>query len=97
MGTGCFSGRGVNHPPPSSAEVEETVELYIYSPLDLEAFYLVIGGQWTGGQSHMAKFIAALLQLTGGKVTRTKSMRSLYCKDFFIFNIPDLPSGYLLL
>ena len=25
------SGRGVNHPPPSSAEVEERVGLYLYS------------------------------------------------------------------
>ena len=25
-------GRGVNHPPPSSAEVKERVELYLYSP-----------------------------------------------------------------
>jgi len=25
-------GRGVNHPPPSSADVKERVELYIYSP-----------------------------------------------------------------
>ena len=34
LGTGSFPGlkqpgRGVDHPPPSSAEVEETVELYI--------------------------------------------------------------------
>jgi hypothetical protein len=26
------SGRGVNHPTPSSAEVKERVELYLYSP-----------------------------------------------------------------
>ena len=26
------SGRGVNHPPPSNAEVKERVELYFYSP-----------------------------------------------------------------
>ena len=25
-------GRGVKHPPPSSAEVKERVELYVYSP-----------------------------------------------------------------
>ena len=25
-------GRGVNHPPPSSAEVKERIELYMYSP-----------------------------------------------------------------
>jgi len=37
IGTGSFpgvklSGRGVHHPPPSSAEVKEIVELYLYSP-----------------------------------------------------------------
>ena len=26
------SGRGVNHPPQSSAEIKERVELYLYSP-----------------------------------------------------------------
>ena len=39
MGTVSFPGvkrpgRGVDHPPPSSAEVEGRVELYIYPPLD---------------------------------------------------------------
>jgi len=28
-------GHGVDHPPPSIAEVKERVELYIYSPLGL--------------------------------------------------------------
>jgi hypothetical protein len=37
MGTGSLPGvkrpgRGVDHPPPSSAEVKESVELYLYSP-----------------------------------------------------------------
>ena len=38
MGTESLFGevkrprRGVNHPPPSSAEIKERVELYIYSP-----------------------------------------------------------------
>jgi hypothetical protein len=37
MSTGSFSGvkwpgRGVDHPPPSSAEVKERVDLYLYSP-----------------------------------------------------------------
>jgi len=40
MGTGSFPGvkrpgRGVDHPPPSSAEVKERVELYLYPPLGL--------------------------------------------------------------
>jgi len=38
MGIGSFPGvkrpgRGVDHPPPSIADVKEKVELYIYSPL----------------------------------------------------------------
>jgi hypothetical protein len=38
MGTGSLPGvkrpgRGVDHPPPSIAEVKERVELYLYSPL----------------------------------------------------------------
>jgi len=37
MGTGPFpgvkrTGRGVDHPPPSSAEVKERADLYFYSP-----------------------------------------------------------------
>ena len=37
MGTGSFPevkrpGRGVDHPPPCSTEVEGRVELYLYSP-----------------------------------------------------------------
>jgi hypothetical protein len=37
MGTGSFAGvkrpgRGVDHPPSSSAEVKERVELYLYTP-----------------------------------------------------------------
>jgi hypothetical protein len=37
MGTGSFPGvkrprRGVDHPLPSSAEVKERVEVYLYSP-----------------------------------------------------------------
>jgi len=37
MGTGSFPGvkrpgRGVDHPPASSAEVKERAELYLYSP-----------------------------------------------------------------
>ena len=36
-GTGSYlgvkrSGRGVDHPPPSTAEVKEKVEVYLYSP-----------------------------------------------------------------
>jgi hypothetical protein len=32
-------GRGVEHPTPSIAEVEERVELYLYSPLDIRDLY----------------------------------------------------------
>ena len=38
MGTGTFFRgvkRGVNHPPPTSAEVKERIELYLYPPLGL--------------------------------------------------------------
>jgi len=44
MGTRSFPGvklpeRGVDHPPPSSAEVKERVELYLYSPLGLRGLF----------------------------------------------------------
>jgi len=44
MGTGVFPGvkrpgRGVDHPPPSSAEVKERVELYLFSPLGLRGLF----------------------------------------------------------
>ena len=40
MGTGSLPGikrleRGVEHPPPSSSEVKDRVELYLYSPSGL--------------------------------------------------------------
>jgi len=43
MDTGFFTGikrpgRGVDHPPPSSAEVKERVEIYVYSPLGLRGY-----------------------------------------------------------
>jgi hypothetical protein len=46
MGTGSFprvkrQGRGVDHPPPSSAAVEGRVELYIFPPS--EPSWLVLG------------------------------------------------------
>jgi hypothetical protein len=34
-------GRGVDHPHPSSVEVKERVQLYLYSPLGLRGLFLV--------------------------------------------------------
>jgi hypothetical protein len=34
------TGPGLNHPPPSGAEVKERVELYLYSPLGLNGLFL---------------------------------------------------------
>jgi hypothetical protein len=33
-----WPGRGLNHPPPSSAEVKERIDLYLYSPSGLHNF-----------------------------------------------------------
>jgi hypothetical protein len=46
MGTRSFprvkqTGRGVDHPPPSNAEVKEIVELYIYTPFGTSRIFLV--------------------------------------------------------
>ena len=45
MGTGSFQGvkrlqRGVEHPPPSSAEVKDRVELCLYPPCGLSCLVL---------------------------------------------------------
>jgi len=61
MGTGSFQGarrpgRGVDHPPPSSDEVNERVQLYLYSisgpslPVIgriLHLLYQLNGGKWS--------------------------------------------------
>jgi len=44
MGIGSFPGvnrteRGLDNPHPSSAEVKERVEIYIYSPLDIRGLF----------------------------------------------------------
>jgi hypothetical protein len=44
MGTGSFPGvkrpgRGFDHPTPSSPEVKERVELYLYSPMGLRGLF----------------------------------------------------------
>ena len=44
MGTGSFPGikrpeRGADQPPPTSAEVKERVELYLYSPIVLHGLF----------------------------------------------------------
>jgi hypothetical protein len=44
MGTGSFPGvrrpgRSHDHPPPSSTEVKERVDLYLYSPLGLRGLF----------------------------------------------------------
>ena len=50
MGAGFFPGvkqpgRGVDHPPPSSTEVKERIQLYIYSPSG--SSWPVLGWTWT--------------------------------------------------
>jgi len=58
MGTGSFPGvkrpgHGVDHPPPSSAEVKERVELYLYSPFGPSGFGgLVVSVLASGIQDH---------------------------------------------
>jgi hypothetical protein len=61
MGTGYFPGvkrpgRGVDHPPSSSTEVKEELELYLYSPsgpswpvigLNLQKYYKGVVSMWT--------------------------------------------------
>ena len=47
-------GRGVDHPPPSSAEIKERVELYIYPLLDLRGLF--------GGEYDIVEFVSSLSQ-----------------------------------
>jgi hypothetical protein len=46
LGTGSVPGlkrpgRGASHPPPSTADANERVELHLYSPLGLNGLYRV--------------------------------------------------------
>jgi hypothetical protein len=78
VGTGSFpgvkrSGRGVDHPPPSSAEVKEEVELYLYSPLGLRGLlwaeiYYFSALFYTGFSSHLVKFVSSNLLPPDAKV-----------------------------
>jgi hypothetical protein len=55
MGTGSIPGvkppeRGVDHPPPSIAEVKETVELYLWAFVacyKVNFIFLLGGGKWS--------------------------------------------------
>jgi len=68
MGTGSFPGvkrpgRGVDHPSPSSAEVEGRVELYIWLPL------------WAFLACSMVKLLYLLLQDVSGGICHTSGKR----------------------
>jgi hypothetical protein len=62
MGTGSFPEvkrpeRGVDHPPSSSTEVKERVELYLYSPLGLRGLF------W--GELYLQLYLYLYLYLAG--------------------------------
>jgi hypothetical protein len=68
MGTGSFpgvkrTGRGVDHPPQSSAEVKERVQLYLYSPsgpswpvLGWTLPFIIYLGLWVTSQRNFASY-----------------------------------------
>ena len=76
MGTGSFlgvkrPGHGVDHPPPSSAEVKERIELYLYSPSG--PLWTVL--EWTLTFSFNLPFTAQLhYDVTAGKHVHAQVM-----------------------
>jgi len=78
IGTGSFLGvkrlgRGTDHPPPSSTEVKERVELYLYSPsgclwtllrwtLSLLFYFMMHCSPWVTCQIDRAKITTDLQQ-----------------------------------
>jgi len=76
MGTGSFlgvkrPGHGADHPPPSSAEVKERVELYLFPPLGLCSLfqgehylylYIINNRNESDGQSFITRTIFKTLQ-----------------------------------
>ena len=76
VGAGCFPGRGVNHPSPSSAEVKERVELCLYSPS---------GPSWPAlGEGYVCLLLNAR-EWCFLRVTGYKTCRRLYLAVGFIF------------
>ena len=88
MGTGCllpgvkWPGRGVNHPPPSSTEVKERVELYLYSP--------------TGpSQPVLGRTLPCLTQLCKTLALESLSIqRNEYVQSYRLTTAPQKSTGY---
>jgi len=78
LGNGSFPGvkrlgRGVHHPPPSSAEVKGRVGLYLYSPsgpsspvprVNFTFSFTFVGGKGANIQSQMSVFVYESSPLT---------------------------------
>jgi hypothetical protein len=66
-------GRGVNHPPPSSTEVKERVELYLYSPS---------GSSWPVlGRTLPLRFVTMVSMETAVSETVVSVLRCVFVKS----------------
>ena len=91
IGTGCFPRRGVNHLPPSSADVEERVWVYMYSPTGPSGLLFgdrlaVDGLTVTHGEVH--SHIVATYRWQSDV---NKNMRFSYCKNSYIYIYSTYP------
>ena len=77
-----WPGRGVNHPPPSSTEVKERVELYLYSP--------------TGpSQPVLGRTLPCLTQLCKTLALESLSIqRNEYVQSYRLTTAPQKSTGY---
>jgi len=96
MGTGAFlgvrrQGHGVDHPPPSSAEVKERVELYLYSTSGsswpVRGWTLLFMGLNVGLSLHENNILEGFWEQSAGKERKEDEENYSTISEFMFFHL----------